>query len=157
LIAPGEKTKRAETVGEFMSWQLTTEMKGWVTETDALLHQIPVVGGAVKDTYYDRSTGKNVSHHISLLNMVWSYNAKSFEAAPRHTEKFWSYPHEIMKLERSEQNEQGEGLWLHYIYGPGGDPRAGDGAVDQNGGQESQQSSTDTAAPHFFLRQHMRW
>src|SRR5207248_7925297 len=48
LIEPGEKRGRADRIGEHMSYQLLEEMPEWEPEFDAMLMQIPVVGGAAK-------------------------------------------------------------------------------------------------------------
>ena len=41
LSAPGDKRKRADRIGEHMSWQLLEEMKEWEPQTDTLLHANP--------------------------------------------------------------------------------------------------------------------
>lgn len=159
LIAPGEKQKRADRIGGHMSYQLLNEMKGWEGGVDTLLHVMPIVGGAIKKTYFDPVEKKNVSTYVSLLNLVWQYTAESFEAAPRHSEKLMLYPHEIIEQERAgaeldpETGELGEGLFLHLDYGPGGDP------IDVEGGDsdDAAPNQSDPDAPHFFVEQHRRY
>jgi chaperonin GroES len=141
LSAPGEKRKRADRVGEHMSWQLLDEMREWECQTDSMLLQIPIMGGACRKTYRDPIENRNRSLLVPLKNLVWNYHATSFEDAPRHTEVLTLYPHEI------EENERA-GVYLPQVYGPGG----GD---DQTNSEQAQ--SGDEDAPHIFLEQHRRY
>ena len=141
LSAPGEKRKRADRVGEHMSWQLLDQMKEWEPQTDGMLLQIPIMGGACRKTYRDPIEDRNRSLLVSLKNLVWNYHAPSFEDAPRHTEILTLYPHEI------EENERAE-VFLPQLYGPGG----GD---DDTNSERAQ--SGDEDAPHVFLEQHRRY
>ena len=145
LSAPGDKRKRADRIGEHMSWQLLEEMKEWESQTDSMLLQIPVVGGAVRKTYRDPIENRNRSLLVSLMHIVWNYHAPSFEDAPRHTEILKLYPHQIEEYERAE-------VFLPQIYGPGGT----DGETGEAPGNE-QSASSDEAAPHVFLEQHRRY
>ena len=142
LSAPGDKRKRADRIGEHMSWQLLEEMPEWEGQTDSLLLQIPVVGGAVRKTYRDPVENRNRSLLVSLMNIVWNYHAPSFEDAPRHTEILTLYPHQIEEFERGE-------VFLPQIYGPGGDGETKEG--------ESTGESGDADAPQTFLEQHRRY
>ena len=141
LSAPGDKRKRADRVGEHMSWQLLEEMKEWEPQTDSLLMQIPIVGGAARKTYRDPMEARNRSLLVPLKNLVWNYHAPSFEDAPRHTEILTLYPHQIEEFERAE-------VFLPQLYGPGG------GDDDTN---SEQAQSGDEDAPHIFLEQHRRY
>jgi chaperonin GroES len=140
LSAPGDKRKRADRVGEHMSWQLLDEMKEWETQTDSLLFQIPIVGGAVRKTYRDPIENRNRSLLVPLKNLVWNYHATSFDDAPRHTEILTLYPHQIEEYERSE-------VFLPLVYGPGGDGETANEQADAG----------DEDAPHVFLEQHRRY
>ena len=141
LSAPGDKRKRADRVGEHMSWQLLEEMKEWEPQTDSLLMQLPIIGGAVRKTYRDPMEARNRSLLVPLKNLVWNYHAPSFEDAPRHTEILTLYPHQIEEFERAE-------VFLPQLYGPGG------GDDDTN---SEQAQSGDDDAPHIFLEQHRRY
>lgn len=141
LSAPGEKRKRADRIGEHMSWQLLEEMKEWEGQTDSLLLQIPISGGACRKTYRDPMENRNRSLLVPLKNLVWNYHAPSFEDAPRHTEILTLYPHQIEEYERAE-------VFLPQIYGPGGDGEMADG---------NQSTSGDEDAPQVFLEQHRRY
>jgi chaperonin GroES len=142
LSAPGDKRKRADRIGEHMSWQLLEEMKEWETQTDSMLLQIPVVGGAVRKTYRDPIENRNRSLLVSLMHIVWNYHAPSFDDAPRHTEIITLYPHQIEEYERAE-------VFLPQIYGPGGDGETIDGHATGESGDED--------APQVFLEQHRRY
>lgn len=145
LSAPGEKRKRADRIGEHMSWQLLDEMPEWEPQTDQLLHQIPIIGGAVRKTYRDPAQERNYSLFVSLMKITWNYHAPSFEVAPRHSEELTLYPHEIITNERTDADENDEGMFLHLEYGPGGD--------SEDGGDEM----GDADAPHVFIEQHRRY
>lgn len=140
-IAPGEKRARADRIGEHMSWQLLEEMEEWEAQLDQLLHQIPVVGGAIRKTYRDFSEDRNVSEFVSLLDLVWNYHAKGFYLAPRHTEMLKLYPHEILAYERADE------MFLQMTYG---EPGAGEGSPEGN-------EPGDSESRHLFLEQHRRY
>ena len=139
LVQPGEKRKRADRIGEHMSWQLLEEMPEWEPQTDQMLFQIPIIGGAVRKTYRDFLLKRNRSLMVKLLDIVWNYDAPSFEAAPRHTEIIELYPHEIEANERAE-------IFLPLNYGPAG------GGEDGKGGDPN-----DEDAAHIYLEQHRRY
>jgi chaperonin GroES len=151
LIAPGEKRKRADRIGEHMSWQLLTEMPEWEPQTDQLLMQIPIIGGAIRKTFHDELEKRNKSLLVGLLNIVWNYHAPSFEAAPRITEKVLLYPHEIHEYEVAEDEGDG-GMFLELPYGVGGSV---DGETF-NGKPIDGGDNSDDDAPHLFLEQHRR-
>lgn len=145
-VPPGAKAIRAEKVGEHMSWQLLEQMGYWEEQTDTLLHQIPIVGGAVRKTYRNMRENCNDSELVPLMNLVWNMGAKSFETAPRHTEIQEFYPHEIEEMEREDE------MFLTKIYGPG------DQAPLPNPDPDKPAPSTeDSEAPQVFIEQHRRY
>jgi len=139
LIAPGMKQKRATAIGEHMSWQLLEQMPEWEEQTDQLLHQLPIVGGAVRKTYRDFGEDKNCSVLVPLMNIVWNRHSVSFEKAPRHTEILTLYPHEVMEKELAEET------FIPISY------TVGDDADNENA------SGDDSDAPRIFLEQHRRY
>ncbi len=155
LIAPGEKRKRADRIADHMSWQLLVEMVEWEPQTDQMLHQIPIAGGAARKTYFDPILGRNRSLVVPLVNLVWNYHAPSFEAAARHTEKMMLYPHQITEMERhgAEDDENGEGMFLPLTYGPGG---GADGQMFNYDEEAQASDAADPNAPQFFIEQHCR-
>lgn len=149
LIPPGEKQARADRIGEHMSWQLLEEMPEWEPQTDQLLHQLPIVGGAIRKTYRDPGEDRNYSLFVPLTQLVWNYGAASFEAAPRHTELVQLYPHEIL------ENELADELFLPMEYGPAGGEDAQIPGREEDVGAGSQEGA-DPDAAHLFLEQHRR-
>jgi chaperonin GroES len=145
LIQPGMKKRRAEKIGEHMSYQLLEQLGYWEEQTDTMLHQLPIVGGAVRKTYRDTREDCNASELVELMNLVWNMNAKSFEKAPRHTEIQEIYPHEIEELERDDQT------FLPLNYGPG------DVAPATSDPSRPAPDQSDSEAPHVFVEQHRRF
>lgn len=141
IFPPGIKTQRATKIGEHMSWQLLEEMPEWEAQTDQLLHQLPIVGGAIRKTYRDFGEDKNCSVLVPLMNLVWNKFATSFEKAPRHTEILTLYPHEVREKELS-----GEFLEIAYVTG-------GESGEESN----LDPSGDDSEAPMLFLEQHRRY
>lgn len=139
LIAPGDKAVRAAKIGEHMSWQLLEEMPEWEAQTDQLLHQLPIVGGAVRKTYRDFNEGCNCSVLVPLMNLVWNRHAASFEKAPRHTEILTLYPHEVKERELADET------FLAISYAGGEDT------------EDQPSSGEDTEAPREYLEQHRRY
>ena len=82
----GEKAKKGNRIGTFMSWQLTEEMENWEEDMDKLLIMNSVVGQSYKKTYYDPRTEKNVSCLVYPENFVIDYWAKSIESCKRYSE-----------------------------------------------------------------------
>ena len=94
-IEPGAKRKRADRIGQHMSWQLTEEQSECEEETDKLLTVLPIIGCEFRKTYFDPGEGRNTSVRVSAENLVVNYRAKSMETAPRLTEILRLYPIEI--------------------------------------------------------------
>ena len=153
IIEPGAKRKKADKIGEFVSWQLLDEMIEWEPQLDQKLMEMPITGGFARKTYWDPPCERPASPAVGLANLVWNYHAPSFETAPRHSEKVMKYPSEITELER--EGDEGEGgAFLEIVYGTG----AG-GAEGESYGfdKEVQSGSTeDDDAPQMFIEQHRR-
>lgn len=130
-VAPGDKKKRADRIGEHMSWQLLEEQPEWEPQTDALLVILPIVGTMFRKTYFDPSLQRNVSETVTAAQLCVNYKAKSFETAPRHSEIVDKYPHEIETMIRS-------GVFLDEEYGQ-----------NQDAGQDEDAFTT-------FIEQHRR-
>lgn len=127
----GSKQDRAERIGAHMSYQLLCEMTEWEEDTDKLLHILPIVGCAFRKTYFDPARGINCSELVSAKNLVVNYAARSMETAPRITQVFELYPHEIVERQRS-------GVFLDVDLG-----------IARN-------SDGDEDGAHEFLEQHRR-
>ena len=133
IVQPGAKKDRALRIGEHMSWQLLDEdPEGtWESETDQLLHMLPIVGCVFRKSYPDPVAGRSLSRIVPALKLTINYKAKNVGTAPRATEEVPLYPYEVEELERS-------GSFIHHDYGQ--PPDAGD----------------DREAQQIFLEQHRR-
>ena len=132
-IPPGAKRRRADRIGEHMSWQLLEEQPEWESDTDTMLAILAIVGCEFRKTYYDPAMGRNVSCRISAKNLVINYWAKSMQTAPRITERIYLYPYEI-------KEKQASGQFIHVDFGL----------------SQEENANSDEDAPHLFLEQHRR-
>ena len=117
----GSKRKRAQRIGQHMTWQLLYQMPGWEEDTDRLLLALPIVGCCFRKSYYDEIRRTNMSVSVSAEHFVVNYWAKSLETTPRYTHIMPMYPHEVREriaaglweeipLEQEEQAEDDQGL-----------------------------------------------
>jgi chaperonin GroES len=134
-VPPGAKQNRADEIGAHMSWQLLDEMPEWESETDTLLHILPIVGCDFRKSYFDPGKARNCSLRVSAMKLTINYKARSLETAPRLTEELEFYPNEIEEKFRSDE-------WI--------EPETPFGIA--TGGQDG-----DEDAPHIFLEQHRWW
>lgn len=95
-----EKRLRAERIGQHMSWQLLEEMEEWESDTDQMLHVLPITGCMVRKTWFDPVQGRNRSEMIFPDKIVVNYFAKA--DCPRITQVVDYYPHEVLERVRSE-------------------------------------------------------
>jgi len=79
--ASGNKMAKAIKIGKHMSYQLKEEMTSWESDTDRLLHTLPITGTAFKKTYFDSAKGAPVSEYVSPKDLIVNYHAKSLEQA----------------------------------------------------------------------------
>lgn len=136
---PGAKRLRADLIGRHMSWQRLSQDKTWQPDTDRLLRILPIVGTVARKVYWDprRKVGRTVL--VSMEDLVINYWARSADSAPRQTEVFTLYPHEI-------EEEIRAGRYLRFTYSsfnPSDDAKGAD--------------PSDVDAPQVFLEQHRRW
>lgn len=97
----GELSARGSRIATHMSHQLLDEMDDWEGETDMMLHQMPVVGGAARKVYWRFEVDQPTSTWISLINLVVNQKVKSLESAPRISHSFQLYPQEVEERKRS--------------------------------------------------------
>ncbi len=136
---PGAKRLRADLIGRHMSWQRLSQDKSWQQDTDRLLRILPIVGSAARKVFWEprRKVGRTVL--VSMEDLVINYWARSMDSAPRITEVFTLYPHEIEEEIRS-------GRFMKFSY------------VSFNASDEAQGADpSDVDAPQTFLEQHRRW
>ena len=130
-VGPGEKQRRADRIGEHMSWQLLEEQPEWEEDTDKMMHILPIVGCAFRKTYFDPDAQRNCSVYVSALDVVINYWAKSMASAPRISEILRLYPHEIEEYRRS-------------------------GHFDRRFDLPMQADNSDKDSLHIFIEQHRR-
>ena len=135
----GEKLARAQRVEQFMSYQLLQQMSEWDEDTDALMHQLPVVGCAFRKTYWDEGERRPRSEMVSALDLVVNINAPSLEMAAQVTHEFSRFPFQI------EENVR-KGVWIERDLGSAQEP------LDQDKHQAG--AGDDPQAPHKFLECH---
>lgn len=125
----GEKRQRADRISGHMNFQLLHQMDEWQEGMDLILLMNPFVGTTFKKTYYSRALQRNVSDIVLAKNLVVNYNAPSFDRAPRKTECFELYPHEVIENQR-------EGAFLDVDldldYGEDGDRYAAQEFLEQH-------------------------
>ncbi len=135
-LPPGAKRIRANHIAKHMSWQLLSEQKEWESDTDRLLHLLPIVGCVFRKSYFDPNLGRNCSDLITADKLIINYHAKSFDTAPRITEEFVLYPFEVEELIRT-------GIFIDQDY-----PKDTGNSAEASG---------DDDAPIEFLEQHRRY
>lgn len=126
-----DKKRRAERIGDHMSWQLLDQMPEWESDTDMLLHVLPIVGCMFRKTYFDPDEGRNVSELVPADRLIINYKAKSMERVPRKTEEIELYPIEVEERILA-------GIFLPHDYG------------------RASLDTSDNDAPIEFLEQHRR-
>jgi chaperonin GroES len=101
----GEKSKVAEAVSIYMSYQLMEEMDGWEEGMDKLLIMLPILGVMFKKTYWDPIKKINCSKLIHPKDLVVDYWATSLAEAERISEVLEFNPRQVKEKQQS-------GLWL---------------------------------------------
>ncbi len=96
----GEKTKRAERVSKYMSYQVLHEMENWEEDMDKLLFMLPIIGTVFKKTYWDDFNKKNASVLVNPENLVVNYWTKDLDKCERITEIIYKSKREIEEGKR---------------------------------------------------------
>jgi hypothetical protein len=73
-----EKTERAERKAAFMNWQLTNEIRGYRSELERLLTQLPAGGTQFMKFYWSEDLGRIDVEFVPIDNFILPYNAKNF-------------------------------------------------------------------------------
>lgn len=131
IVEPGARAAAANRTAEYMSFQLLEEQPEWESDTDKMLHILPIIGCYFRKSYFDPDLGRNVSQAVSGLKVIINYWATSIYLAPRISEEMRLYPYEIEEKIRS-------GYFRDVQLGA-----AMDGGMDKS-------------APHTFIEQHRR-
>lgn len=100
LKQPGAKAKRARRVADYMNTVLFYRMENWEDDTDALLMQLPAVGGVFRKQWVDENN-KPQSATVSALNVLVPKTARNVATSWRITEEMEDvYPGDIVERMR---------------------------------------------------------
>lgn len=96
----GEKQQRATRISEHMSYQLLVESPNWESDTDKLLHILPLMGMVYRKSYYNPflripDTDLCLPDKITVNN-----NIKSMESARRVTHQLEMYDSDLIERMR---------------------------------------------------------
>jgi len=128
IVAPGAKAAKAARVATHMNWQLLDQMEEWEGDTDTLLLYLPIAGCAFRRMWYDPAKNRPASRWIPATNLVVNMKARSFDDAPRVSEKFSVYPYQIVeKIRTQEWYYEDEGKDPLDIFAPDEDEDSDDG------------------------------
>lgn len=133
----GSKSKIAEAVSIYMSYQLLEEMDSWEEEMDKLLIMLPIVGTMFKKTYWDPLKEANCSHVVMPKNLVVNYWARNLKDAERISEIIEVSPRKMKERQQS-------GLWLDVDLGRAPQPETAKNAP----------ATLDETTPYTFIEQH---
>jgi chaperonin GroES len=133
----GEKSKIADAVSIYMSYQVMEEMSGWEEDMDKLLIMLPIVGTMFKKTYWDSLKEENCSHIVMPKDLVINYWTRNLCDAERISEIIEMSPRKVKERMQS-------GLWLDIDLG-----RAPQPLMDEPG-----PSVVDETTPYTFIEQH---
>ena len=73
-----QKIGRAERKAAFMNWQLTSEIRGYRSELERLLTQLPAGGTQFMKFYWSEDMGRIDVEFVPIDNFILPYNAKNF-------------------------------------------------------------------------------
>lgn len=138
----GMKAEKAQRTADYLNYQLLERDDIWLSETDTMLHQIPIFGMALKKVYHDPERG-NVSELVGVRDFYVNASYPSLDRAPRYTQRFELYPYEIEERIR-------DGRFVKFD------------VINSENPEEDADKSTDVASfedksrPHEFLEQHRR-
>jgi len=135
--ATGTKSKIAEAVSVYMSYQLLEEMDSWEEEMDKLLIMLPIVGTMFKKTYWDPLKETNCSHVVLPKNLIVNYWARSLKDAERISEILEVSPRKVKERQQS-------GLWLDIDFGRAPQPEK----------NAPVPMAVDETTPFTFIEQH---
>ena len=144
----GQKTLRAERVGNHMSFQIIEEDEPWESEMDKVLITQPILGCSFKKSYFDPIKKHNVSEYIIPKDLVVNYWTKSLDTSPRVTHVLYMSKNDIYE-------RVARGLWLDVgIEAPGEQLSSGlQSAKDKAQGMTIPQSQ-DSSNPFEILEHH---
>jgi chaperonin GroES len=84
----GRKFARAQRVTKHMTYQLLVESDTWESETDSLLHILPLIGTCFRKVYYSVLEQRTCSDLCNPQDIIVNHNEKSLESAERITHRY---------------------------------------------------------------------
>lgn len=81
----GQKSARAARVSSYTNDQLAYQCKEWESGTDALLHQLPIIGAAFRKVYWDSALKRPRLDYAPAPKVVLPADSPSLDLAPRIT------------------------------------------------------------------------
>ena len=85
--ATQQKIDKAERKAKHMNWQVTRQMKGFRSEMEQLLSQVPLAGAQYLKLIWDRRLKRPKPTFVPLDDIYLPYSASSFRAAERKTHR----------------------------------------------------------------------
>jgi len=138
----GEKRKKGERIGTYMSWQFSEDMDYWEEDMDKLLIMLPVCGMVFKKTFYNPITEKIDSVLVYPENFVIDYWAQSIEKSMRYSEVVPMTEQEIKERQLNE----------HYLDVDLGKPSNDVNPADPS--KDVSKGATDFTTPFQIIEQH---
>jgi hypothetical protein len=92
-----EKQQQANRVQNFMNYQVTTQMPEYFDEFERMLFHLPLIGSALKKTYYDASLERPVSEFVPIDQFYVSYYATDLRRADRYTHVIYRSPVDLAR------------------------------------------------------------
>ena len=84
-----EKTDKAARKAAFMNWQLTTQIRGYRSELERLLTQLPAGGSQFMKVYWDEDRGRINVMFIPIDDYILPYNANNFYDSQRRFHRMY--------------------------------------------------------------------
>jgi hypothetical protein len=82
-----EKVEKAKRKARHMNWQITRQMKGFRSELEQLLSQVPLAGAQYLKLIWDRRLKRPKPQFVPLDDVFLPYSATSFRSAERKTHR----------------------------------------------------------------------
>lgn len=91
----GLKAAQGQRVSEFANYQLMHQCDEWDPGTDALCHQIPLIGKAFRKIFWNSARNRPTIDLVSARHVYAPMDSPSLDQAPRITQRCRYYPFEI--------------------------------------------------------------
>ena len=96
----GEKRKRANRVGKYMSYQILEQMDDWLDDMDRMMLVLPIIGMCYKKTYFSENKGEVVSKLVMPRDLILNYHAQDYSRA-RMSHTLFMDQNELMEYQRA--------------------------------------------------------